>query len=378
MEALAITSGRPMPQRLERLHHRRRRWLGIQPFRAGFVGAHARIPKNTFTGEQLKNGRQLSWFSCAIAMLVCVTAFAQPVNAPVDSAESASVCRREIDAKRYDTMSDVCAREVQRTKEAGVAPGIKMALDVVMAYQLSESSMAWQQRLDAAQAGITPADKTRLAEINMKLGRAYLLEKKPELAIDPLTRALSFGPGLLSEEGRADTIASLADALLLSAQYQRAVELLESQTSPATVEMFPARRLSVRKSEAYLGLLTDTATSGSGMRGAWLQKRWAALEASVDEGLATRGTNATPYGELDCIYPAAERLPGHRISRSARGVAAVAFRVDSDGLLPETRLTQSSGNTKVDERALAMVKHAQCRPDPKITGKWMAKPFDFQ
>lgn len=313
-----------------------------------------------------------------MTMLVCGTAFAQPAAAPLQATESTSACRQEIDARRYDTMNDVCAQEVQRIKAAGVAPGIKMTLDVIRAYQLSESSPAWQQRLDAAQHATPPADNERLAELNLKLGKAFLLETTPEPAIEPLARALSFGPGALPDARRIDAIGSLADALLLTGQYDRALQLLESAAVPGNVEVPLTGRLSVRKAEAYLGLLSDPAAKNSNQRNEWLQKRWTALESAVTEDIATRATHETSYGELDCIFPSAKRLPGYTYGPLARGVASIAFRMDADGLLSETRLAEASGSAEADRQAVAMGKHAQCRPNPKMTQAWMRLPFKFR
>jgi len=324
----------------------------------------------------MRSTRKLVEVALSITVLFSTVSFAQSVEVPQDASKLVSDCRREIDAKHYDTMSDVCEQEVRRLKEAGVAPGVYMALDVVRAAMLSQSSAAWQQRLDRALQETPPADNARLAGINMNLGSALMLEKAPQAAIAPLTRALSFGPDALDDKQRAETVAWLADALLLSGQYKQAAQLLESQVAPDGAAVPMGRRLSLRKAEAYLGLLSDPANERSEMRQVWLQRRWMALESAVGEGLASRVSQVTPKGEVKCILPSADSLPGGSGGRRGlQGKAAVDFVLDAEGSLTDAQLASSSGNDRLNERSVKVIKHAQCRPNPALIGMRVQAPF---
>jgi periplasmic protein TonB len=59
-----------------------------------------------------------------------------------------------------------------------------------------------------------------------------------------------------------------------------------------------------------------------------------------------------------------KRYPPKARARGDQGLARVAFTVDRDGWVRETRLVQSSGSPELDEEALAMLTRAQPLPRP--------------
>jgi periplasmic protein TonB len=59
-----------------------------------------------------------------------------------------------------------------------------------------------------------------------------------------------------------------------------------------------------------------------------------------------------------------KRYPPKARARGDQGLARVAFTVDRDGWVRETRIVQSSGSSELDEEALAMLTRAQPLPRP--------------
>jgi periplasmic protein TonB len=62
-----------------------------------------------------------------------------------------------------------------------------------------------------------------------------------------------------------------------------------------------------------------------------------------------------------------KRYPSLARSRGEQGTATVAFTINRDGRLLNSRILQSSGSSLLDEETLAMLVRAQPMPKPPIT-----------
>jgi protein TonB len=62
-----------------------------------------------------------------------------------------------------------------------------------------------------------------------------------------------------------------------------------------------------------------------------------------------------------------KRYPSQARSRGEQGTATVAFTINRDGRLLNSRILQSSGSLLLDDETLAMLARAQPMPKPPIT-----------
>jgi periplasmic protein TonB len=74
-----------------------------------------------------------------------------------------------------------------------------------------------------------------------------------------------------------------------------------------------------------------------------------------------------------------KRYPADARARGERGVARLAFRIDSDGHLISRRIVGSSGSAALDAETLALVERAQPfpPPPPDLVGSELTVPLRF-
>jgi protein TonB len=74
-----------------------------------------------------------------------------------------------------------------------------------------------------------------------------------------------------------------------------------------------------------------------------------------------------------------KRYPAEARAHEVRGVARVAFTIDHDGWVRESRIVQSSGSPELDAETLAMLTRAQPMPRPpaKLSALSFVVPVHF-
>jgi protein TonB len=70
-----------------------------------------------------------------------------------------------------------------------------------------------------------------------------------------------------------------------------------------------------------------------------------------------------------------KRYPSQARSRGEQGTATVAFTINRDGRLLNSRILQSSGSSLLDDETLTMLARAQPMPKPPITAPDSALSF---
>lgn len=285
---------------------------------------------------------------------------AQPIDLSV-----ASTCREAIERKQFDTMVETCVDEIERTKNSGTKPSVVLAALYASSIAMANSSEGIQARLATATRQSPPATDRELAELNLKLGQAYVSEKQYDAAVPVLKRALAFEPQAIGDKQRIEAVGGLSDALLNTRQYADAIRLIEGTKIPADVKMLAYMKLNRRLSEGYFGMLSEASDLDSSTRRLWANRRWSAMEAMLADNQAT--PNVSP--DFDCIVPSEYWMAGQKLRRGHPAAnVRVILTFDKDGLVAESKLAGSSGLQDIDRRALEIGQRMQCRPNPAVVG----------
>jgi protein TonB len=98
------------------------------------------------------------------------------------------------------------------------------------------------------------------------------------------------------------------------------------------------------------------------------QKQATAPPAAVPSAAASRRWESELVAHIERF----KRYPAEARARGDQGLARVAFTIDRDGWVRDSRIVQSSGSSELDHEALAMLARAQPMPRPpsdRVSGR---------
>ena len=88
------------------------------------------------------------------------------------------------------------------------------------------------------------------------------------------------------------------------------------------------------------------------------------LAAVVQELVSVLQVQARDLERLVAHIERFKRYPAQARGRGEQGVARVAFTIDRDGWVRESRIIETSGSAELDRECLAMLVRAQPMPKP--------------